>query len=359
MLKLRDHDTQQAVAAGLKATISRPKDASATCPGLPPTTTSSLAPVAPAIHGRKQGLTAAASFGNDQQEDQDDSAQPGNLSAAFQLNTAALDADPLASSAAPAVAGSNSAALDSVSPAAASALTAADFIGNHAAAVDGQSALGEPTARLPVKGVQHKEVLASSSSIAAVSSSGEQSLVKWIQDASADPAANGSNAVLDSDGRPDSSLKSESAKKREQTGISAEARGQAEGQKEIGETQQEPLESPGRFATAQFALMQQRQQLMQAQRLQALQESGMTTQLPTRQLHKQLMQPSSTGWPGGSPPVCSGAALKFTAKHAQQASAGAEAVASSPVVLFSPGGPYSDKSSWYTAANMLQVRSSH
>ena len=118
------------------------------------------------------------------------------------------------------------------------------------------------------------------------------------------------------------------------------------------------LESPGRFATSQLLLMQQRQQQLQAQRLAALQETEQTTKTLPVQLHQQWNHQQGSAAAEKMPPAYLGSsadtACKVGAEHAQQGME-AETVSSSPVVLYSPGGPYSAKSSWYTAADAPQV----
>lgn len=114
------------------------------------------------------------------------------------------------------------------------------------------------------------------------------------------------------------------------------------------------LESPGRFAAAQFLLMQQRQQRLLEQRLAALK----VVEKPRHESAQHLLQPSdhrqvSKLLASVQPVVSFSNMAEPTAKHAQHEAA--EAVASSPVVLFSPGGPYCDKSKWFLSAQMVQV----
>lgn len=118
------------------------------------------------------------------------------------------------------------------------------------------------------------------------------------------------------------------------------------------------LESPGRFAAAQFLLMQQRQQQLQERRLAALEEAGKTGHMSAAQLLQQSQHQQTSSLLASLQPILPqefGTMFAPAAKHAHHGAVGAEAVASSPVVLFSPGGPYCDKSKWYQSAGMLQV----
>ena len=115
------------------------------------------------------------------------------------------------------------------------------------------------------------------------------------------------------------------------------------------------LESPGRFAETQIALIQQRQQQMQTQRLAGSFKPRFAVQ-PKQLLQQTLEQPASSLVANLLPVQPSRASSPFKlAQHAQQGSLEGDAVAYSPVVLFSPGGPYSDKSNWYTSAVATQV----
>ena len=119
------------------------------------------------------------------------------------------------------------------------------------------------------------------------------------------------------------------------------------------------LESPGRFGAAQFMLMQQRQQQLQADRLAALEEEEKTGYIPAvySTLQQSRQQQSSSSLASLQPvwPCQPSAAVEPAAKHAQHGHVEADAVVSSPVVLFSPGGPYCDKSRYYMSAAMMQV----
>ena len=118
------------------------------------------------------------------------------------------------------------------------------------------------------------------------------------------------------------------------------------------------LESPGRFAAAQLLLMQQRQQRLQERRLTALNEVGKTDHMLAAQLLQQSEHQQTSCFLASLQPVLSqkiDILCVSAAKRAQHGAMGAEAVASSPVVLFSPGGPYCDKSKWYLPAGNMQV----
>lgn len=114
------------------------------------------------------------------------------------------------------------------------------------------------------------------------------------------------------------------------------------------------LESPGRFAAAQFRLMQQRQQRLLERRLAALKVVEKTSHVSAQHLLQQSQhQQSSKLLASLQPVVLFNTMGEPAAKRAQHEAA--EAVASSPVVLFSPGGPYCDKSKWFLSAGMVQV----
>ena len=118
------------------------------------------------------------------------------------------------------------------------------------------------------------------------------------------------------------------------------------------------LESPGRFAAAQLLLMQQRQQRLQEHRLTALKEAGKTDHMLAAQLLQQSEHQQTSCFLASLQPVLSqkiDILCESAAKRAHHGAMGAEAVASSPVVLFSPGGPYCDKSKWYLSAGNMQV----
>lgn len=122
------------------------------------------------------------------------------------------------------------------------------------------------------------------------------------------------------------------------------------------------LEAPGRFADAQLLLLQQRQQQLQAHRLAALEEAGKTAHSPAAaQLFKQPVQRQTSSLVVGLQPVWLLEASTVSepaaqrAQHAQHTVVEAAAVVSSPVVLFSPGGPYCARSKWYMSADMMQV----
>ncbi|KAL3134064.1 hypothetical protein ABBQ32_008493 [Trebouxia sp. C0010 RCD-2024] len=118
------------------------------------------------------------------------------------------------------------------------------------------------------------------------------------------------------------------------------------------------LESPGRFAAAQLLFLQQRQQQLQAHRLAALQQAGKPVRLSAAgQLVKQPVQQQTSGFDASLQPVWlreTSTMFEQGAKHAQRAAVRAEveAVASSPLVLFSPGGPYCAQRKWYMPADM-------
>ncbi len=121
------------------------------------------------------------------------------------------------------------------------------------------------------------------------------------------------------------------------------------------------LESPGRFAEAQFVLLQQRQHQLQSQRMADLplaskSQPSLVTQLGLRPQDSSLSESvSSEQQSRASSPF---RPVRQHAQHIQHAQHGAvdgEKVANSPVVLFSPGGPYSHKSSWYKDAAATQV----
>ncbi|KAL3143617.1 hypothetical protein ABBQ38_002414 [Trebouxia sp. C0009 RCD-2024] len=115
------------------------------------------------------------------------------------------------------------------------------------------------------------------------------------------------------------------------------------------------LESPGRFAAAQLLSLQQRQQQLQAHRLAALEEAGKTVCLSAAgQRFKQPVQQQTGSLDASLQPVWLRKSSATFEQAAKRAAVGAEveAVASSPVVLFSPGGPYCAKSKWYMSADM-------
>ena len=122
------------------------------------------------------------------------------------------------------------------------------------------------------------------------------------------------------------------------------------------EDEERQLESPGRFAAAQFLLMQQRQLRLLEQRLAALKVVEKTCHVSAQHLVQQSEQQQSSNLRAKLQPVVPlDTMVEPAAKRAQHEAAEAEAVASSPVVLFSPGGPYCDKSRWFLSAAMLQV----
>ncbi len=120
------------------------------------------------------------------------------------------------------------------------------------------------------------------------------------------------------------------------------------------------LESPGRFAEAQFVLLQQRQHQLQSQRMAGLppaskSQPSLVTQLGLRPQDSSLSESvSSEQQIRASSPF---RPVPQHAQHTQHAQHGAVdgEVANSPVVLFSPGGRYSHKSSWYKDAAATQV----
>lgn len=112
------------------------------------------------------------------------------------------------------------------------------------------------------------------------------------------------------------------------------------------------LESPGRFATAQFLLMQQRQQQLQDRRLAALRIAGKAGHMSAAQQLQQSEHQQTSSFLASLQPVLPHTFDSMFESAANHGAAGSEAVASSPVVLFSPGGPYSDKSKWYQSAGV-------
>lgn len=126
------------------------------------------------------------------------------------------------------------------------------------------------------------------------------------------------------------------------------------------------VESPGRFAEAQFVLLQQRQHQLQSQRMACLPLASKSQPSILTQLQQQplLLRPQDSSL---SESVLSEQLSRASSpfrpvpqhvKHTQHAQHGAldgEEVANSPVVLFSPGGPYSHNSSWYKDAAATQV----
>ena len=133
--------------------------------------------------------------------------------------------------------------------------------------------------------------------------------------------------------------------------------GTAAGEEE--QAQKRHLESPGRFGAAQFLLMQQRQQRLQENRLAALKEAGEAGHMSAAALLQQSQHQQTSGLLASLQPVLpqiSDTIFEPAAKRAHRGAVWAEAVASSPVVLFSPGGPYCDKSKWCLSAGMMQVR---
>ena len=120
------------------------------------------------------------------------------------------------------------------------------------------------------------------------------------------------------------------------------------------------LESPGRFAEAQFVLLQQRQQQLQSQRMTGLplasksQPSHVTQQELRPQDSRLSESVSSQQHSRASSPFRPVPQHVQHTQHAQHGTVDGEE-ATSPVVLFSPGGPYSHKSSWYKDAAAAQV----
>ena len=116
------------------------------------------------------------------------------------------------------------------------------------------------------------------------------------------------------------------------------------------------LESPGKFAEAQLALMQLRQQQLLSQRLAALPplpglDTALSMQHPLpRQPLQQRSSPEQDSSPSGSLLPVLASRIRPLSKGAQHAGQNGEGVANSPVVLFSPGGPYSENSSWYNSS---------
>ncbi len=121
------------------------------------------------------------------------------------------------------------------------------------------------------------------------------------------------------------------------------------------------LESPGRFAEAQFVLLQQRQQQLQSHRMAGLplasrSQPSVVTQQELRPQDSSLSEiVSSEQQSRASSPFRPVPQHVQSAQHAQHGAVDGEEVANSPVVLFSPGGPYSHKSSWYKDAAATQV----
>lgn len=111
-------------------------------------------------------------------------------------------------------------------------------------------------------------------------------------------------------------------------------------------------ESPGRFAQAQLVLMQQRVQQLQSHRIAGLLQADKLQ--PVQKVSKQQDRHLSKSV---SPGQLSRASSPFTfvSQLGQQHDVDGEEVASSPVVLFSPGGPYSDKSNWFRDMDATQV----
>ena len=126
---------------------------------------------------------------------------------------------------------------------------------------------------------------------------------------------------------------------------------------EEGQAEERHLESPGRFAAAQLLLIQQRQQQLQKRRLAALREAGKTGLMSAAPLLQQSEHRQTSLLASLKPALPQECDTLFepTAKQAHCGAVGAETVASSPVVLFSPGGPYCDKSKWYLSAEKVQV----
>ena len=128
----------------------------------------------------------------------------------------------------------------------------------------------------------------------------------------------------------------------------------------VDEAEEEGADSPGSFAAAQLKLMQQRQQQLQAQRLAKMQRTVLAPIPAIQQRQFALQQQSSAqdASRGGSPVQTAAQQAQHAqqSQHGQQAHADSEPVANSPVVLFSPGGPYSCKSSWYSSPALTQVR---
>jgi len=122
------------------------------------------------------------------------------------------------------------------------------------------------------------------------------------------------------------------------------------------------VESPGRFAEAQFVLLQQRQHQLQSQRMACLPLASKSQPSILTQLQQQplLLRPQDSSLSESvSSEQLSRASSPFRpvpqhVQHTQHAQHGEE-VANSPVVLFSPGGPYSHNSSWYKDAAATQV----
>ena len=116
------------------------------------------------------------------------------------------------------------------------------------------------------------------------------------------------------------------------------------------------LESPGRFAEAQFVVLQQRQHLLQSQRMAGLPLASRSQ--PSIVSHPELRSQDSSLFDSSvSSEQQSRASSPFrpAPQHAQHGAVDGEEVANNPVVLFSPGGPYSHKSSWYKDAAATQV----
>ena len=113
------------------------------------------------------------------------------------------------------------------------------------------------------------------------------------------------------------------------------------------------LERPGRFAQAQFVLMQQRVQQLQSHRMAGLQQADNNLQ-PVQQVSKQQDRHLSKSVSPGQLSRAS-SPFSFVSQLGQQHDVGGEEVVSSPVVLFSPGGPYSDKRNWFRDMDATQV----
>ena len=314
-VKLWPELTKQAVAAGLKGKSSRQRAASS--PGFAASGNSLLPPIPhmAASSGLAQAQAARATA--KQQGSGVGHALPAASSADVScLNSQLTDTAPLlASCSTAAVGGASSTAADS-------RLELAEASERSTAALDGQTALPSAfSSNLPY-GHQIDLQLATPSS---------RHLSLATPDAEADAnMASSSSALLDD-------------------GTKAEGEGQAE---------ERHLESPGRFAAAQFLLMQQRQQRLQEHRLAALKEAGNGGHMSAAQLLQQSEHLKPSSLLASLQPVLPqnfDTLFEPAAKRAHCGAVGAEAVASSPVVLFSPGGPYCDKSKWYLSAGMMQV----
>ncbi|DBA75340.1 hypothetical protein WJX77_001634 [Trebouxia sp. C0004] len=118
------------------------------------------------------------------------------------------------------------------------------------------------------------------------------------------------------------------------------------------------LELPGRFSEAQFVLLQRRQHQLQSQRMAGLPLASKSQPSILAQLEQQalLLRPQDSSLSERvSSEQQSRASSPFRplpqhvqhTQHAQRGAVDGEEVANSPVVLFSPGGPYSHNSSWY------------